>query len=152
MTRQQKQSQKIFEKQLIHRCDVFQKLRMRVDGQWRELYVRVEKKVKCRMSTYKSSKENESHTESQQKFFAPYTLYSLPIKIGSDYRVILYAEQDAVGEWINGQFFETTSEPMNPSFLNHHFETPCENMVTTYEVKEIMNAQGDIIVYLDDEE
>lgn len=146
MNRAERQSQRIFKKQLIHRCDVFAKKRIRVGSDWQELYVRVETQVSCRMSTNKSSRLQENQVEAMQQFFSPFTLYSLPMQIKSDDRVLLYVKSGDV--WEPERFYETKAEPMNPSFLNHHYETACENMTRTYEIKELTLANNIVISYL----
>ena len=134
MNRALKKSQKLFAQQLIHRCDVFAKKRTRVGSQWQEVYMEVVHQHACRMST-KGASDSERNTENQQKFVDSYTLFSLPMDIKQDYRVLLYTKQGAT--WIPGSFYEVKGVPRDPSFIGHHYEVPCEVMPTTYTIVEM---------------
>lgn len=126
-----RQSKRAFKRLLIHRCDVFSKKRVRVGTQWLERFVRVEREMKCRVSTAVRSNTEVTHNN-QQDFISPYTLYCFPAEIKQDDRICF-----------QGRFYEVKTVPRDPSFLSHHFEVPIDNLNRVYEIK-----TEDGVVYL----
>ncbi|WP_338749792.1 hypothetical protein [Bacillus sp. FJAT-52991] len=112
-----KKSQRIFKKQLIHEIEIYRKKRFRDGSLWREEFVFL-KKIKCRIST-NTPKSDEVLTEKQQQFLSPFTMYSLPDDIKADDRLVFY---HSAGRTI----YQAVADPRNPSFLDHHYETPLE--------------------------
>jgi hypothetical protein len=119
-----KKSQRIFKRQLIHEVEIYRKKRFRDGAQWREEFIFL-KKIQCRVSTNTPSKTGDQVlTEEQQRFLSPFTLYSLPDDIKADDRFVFYHGDSRM-------IFEAVSKPRNPSFLNHHYETPLEEINLT---------------------
>lgn len=118
-----KQSQRIFKKLLTHKCDVYNKKRIRLNGQWRELFIREEHKAKCRLSVNIRATTDYVKDE-RQVFPTPFTIYTLPINVKQDSRILL-----------GGNWYEVKAVPRNPSLANHHLELPVEIMSNSYVVK-----------------
>ncbi|OLN21711.1 hypothetical protein BTO30_13490 [Domibacillus antri] len=119
-------SQRIFKRQLIHEVEIYRKKRFREGSVWKEEFVFL-KKIKCRLSTNTPSKTgDEVLTENQQRFLSPFTLYSLPDDIKADDRFVFYHSRGHT-------LYEAVSSPRNPSFLDHHYETPLEEINLTVE-------------------
>lgn len=119
------QSQRIFKKQLIHECDVFSKKRIRVQNQWKAMYVRVGHNVRCRMSTV-VRQNTEQAPQDRVEFVTPFIMYMLPMNVKQDDRILF-----------KGNFYEVTTKVRNPSFLDHHYELPCDSLDDQYKVIEV---------------
>lgn len=119
-----KQSQRIFKKLLTHKCDVYNKKRIRLNGQWKELFIREEYKAKCRLSVNIRA-TTDYVKDDRQVFPTPFTIYSLPMEVKQDSRILL-----------EGKWYEVKAVPRNPSLANHHLELPVEIMSNKYSVKE----------------
>lgn len=120
-----RKSQRVFKSTLKDRCDVYSKERVRVGMEWKELYIRVEKDVPCRVSTLQRQ-DTEGLPNNRQEFITPYVLYTLPIKIKQDDRV-----------HFKNNWYEVTTKVRNPSFLDHHYESPIDTTDEKYKVVEM---------------
>lgn len=132
-----RQSKRVFKKLLIHRCDVFSKKRVRVGTQWLERFVRVEHNVKCRLSTLQRQ-NTDYQINLQQEFITPYVLYSFPMNIKQDDRILFKGQKNSLKQW-----YEVKTIPRNPSFLDHHYESPVDTLGREYSI-----IEEDGVVYL----
>lgn len=117
-------SQRIFKKQLIHECDVFSKIRVREGRDWAFKYVRIGHDVKCRMSTL-VRQNTEGEPNLRHEFVTPYRLYMLPMPVKQDDYILF-----------KGTFYQVKTKPINPSFLDHHYELPCDTTDDTFDIIE----------------
>ncbi|MFC5587559.1 hypothetical protein ACFPRA_01380 [Sporosarcina soli] len=120
-----KKSQRLFKKTLKDECDIFSKKRTRVNGQWKEAYIRVGHQVKCRVSTV-VRQNTEQTPQERQEFVTPYVIYMLPMDVKQDDRILF-----------KNLWYEVKTKPRNPSFADHHYELPVDTTDQEYKIIEV---------------